>query len=183
MKSNTKNRFVFMGNVAVISSVTLFSALLAHARTPLTPEEIATQNKEHMAVVKQGDDLWHDSSLGTNGLACATCHPDGAAVGPQTFPKYQLDMGQVVTLRDIINWCILIPMQGPPLDVNGPQMKAMEAYAYYMSRGMKLTPGDNSKQYSPVKVNSGLGYPTLDNDGWKGDGFKKNNPKYDPPVK
>lgn len=184
MKSNIKNRLTaVIGNAALITSIAVFSSGLAQARTPLTPDEVKVENQELIDIVHQGDNLWHDGSLGTNGLACGNCHPDGAAIGPQTFPKYQLDMARVVPLREMINWCITVPLAGKPLDVNSPQMLAMEAYAYYMSRGMKLDPGDNSKQMSPVKVKSGLGYPTLENDGWNHEGFKKNNKVYSPSVK
>ena len=165
MKSNM---MTVVGGFAIAA---LLTAGAAQARTPETAAEKASHDKMHIEVVKMGDDLWHGGAPQTNGLACGNCHPDGAAIGPQTFPKYQLDMGAVVPLRDMINWCIAIPLAGEMLDPNGDKMKAMEAYAYYMSRGMALNPGDNSKQYSPVKVESGLGYPTLNNNGWKGEGY------------
>ena len=38
-------------------------------------------------------------------------------------------------MRDMINWCITVVQGGKALDVNGPDMIAMEAYAFYMYRG------------------------------------------------
>lgn len=176
MKSNM---MTVVGGFAVAA---LLTAGVAQARTPVTAAEKAAQDKALIEVVHHGDDMWHGGAPQTNGLACGNCHPDGAAIGPQTFPKYQLDMGAVVPLRDMINWCIQVPLAGQALDPNGDDMKAMEAYAYYMSRGMPLMPGDNSHQYPPVRVNSGLGYPTADNDGWNHEGFNKNNPQVKRPA-
>lgn len=173
MKSNM---MTVVGGFAVAA---LLTAGAAQARTPVTAAEKATHDKMHLEVVKKGDDLWHGGAPQTNGLACGNCHPDAAAIGPQTFPKYQLDIGAVVPLRDIINWCIAIPLAGEMLDPNGDDMKAMEAYAYYMSRGMPLVPGDNSKQYAPVKVESGVGYPNLKGNGAKDNDYTgKGNPNY-----
>ncbi len=175
MKSNM---MTVVGGFAVAA---LLTAGVTQARPFVTAAEKAAQDKALIEVVHHGDDMWHGGAPQTNGLACGNCHPDGAAIGPQTFPKYQLDMGAVVTLRDMINWCIAVPLAGQMLDPNGDDMKSMEAYAFYMSRGMPINPGDNSKQYAPVKVESGLGYPGLNNDGWKGEGYKgKGNPDHHP---
>jgi thiosulfate dehydrogenase len=50
--------------------------------------------------------------MSSNGLACGNCHPDAAASNPQTFPKFQADLGRVIALRDMINWCITTPQAG-----------------------------------------------------------------------
>ena len=55
-----------------------------------------------MVAVAKGDALWHDSKLGTNGLACGNYHPDGSASNPHTFPNFQSNLGKGVTLRDMI---------------------------------------------------------------------------------
>ncbi len=168
-----------IGNVALIASVALFAAGLAHARAPVTAAEAAAHNKEHMAVVAHGDAMWHGGAPKSNGLACGNCHPDGSAIGPQTWPKFSLDLGKVANLRDMINWCVMVPQAGTAMDLNGPDMLAMEAYAYYMSRGMALNPGDNSKQMMAVKVKGGAGYPLLTNT-TEFDGMK--NPIYNPKI-
>jgi thiosulfate dehydrogenase len=93
------------------------------------------------------------------------CHPDAAGSNPQTFPKFQADLGRVIPIRDMINWCIQVPQAGTALDVNGEDMVAMEAYAVYMYRGQKLDPGLETRQTPPNVVKSGRGYP------WKGSGI------------
>lgn len=132
---------------------------IAHAKTPFTKSDITTQTNMLMAAVKKGDDLWHNPKLGTNGLACGNCHPDGAASNPHTWPKYQTNLGKVGTLREMINWCIAVPMSGKPLALDSDDMIAMEAYAYYTHRGVALAPAKD-EQHGAVPVKSGPGYPT-----------------------
>ncbi len=131
----------------------------SEAKSPFDEEELNLMNEELIELVKKGDELWHSPSLGTNGLTCANCHPDAANANPHTFPKYQSNIGKVATLREMINWCIQIPLKGKTLPEDSEEMKALEAYAIYMYRGFKLNPGDNKKAYPPVKVDSGPGYP------------------------
>ncbi len=168
-----------IGNAALIASVTLFAAGLAHARAPTTAADLKVQNAEYMATVKKGDDLWHGGAPKSNGLACGNCHPDGSAVGPQTWPKYSLDLGKVAVMRDMINWCVMVVQAGPSMDVTGADMLAMETYATYMSRGMALDPNNNTRQMMAVKVKGGAGYPELHNT-TEFDGMK--NPIYNPKV-
>ncbi|WP_461829036.1 c-type cytochrome [Aquifex sp.] len=135
----------------------LFNA--SEARPPFTEEDLKLMHEELMSLVKKGDELFHSPKLGTNGLTCANCHPDAAFTNPNTFPKFQPNIGEVATLRDMINWCIKIPLEGKMLPHDSEEMKALEAYIYYMHRGYELKPGDNTAPVPPVRVESGPGYP------------------------
>lgn len=159
MKLNTKN--VVMGLITPVALLGLLAFNPALAREPFTKAELADQEQALLAVVDQGRDLWHGSksSMSTNGLACGNCHPDAAASNPNTFPKFQADLGRVIPIRDMINWCIMVPQGGTALDVNDQDMVAMEAYAFYMYRGSKIEPGLATKQTPPVVVKSGPGFP------------------------
>lgn len=160
MKMISNLRFLgVLGMVSVAGVFSLYSYQPAQARTPFSKQVLATQQEALLTVVKKGDDLWHDAKLGTNGLACANCHPDAAAVNPHTFPKFQPNLGKVSALREMVNWCILVPLEGNKLKDDSEEMIALEAYAYYMHRGFKLTPGENALQHPAVKVRSGPGYP------------------------
>lgn len=48
-------------------------------------------------------------------MACAQRHPNAANTHPETYPKFQQQLGKVIALRDRINWCILSPLEGKPL--------------------------------------------------------------------
>jgi thiosulfate dehydrogenase len=106
-----------------------------------TKEDLERWEKEYMSVVKKGRELWVSPDLSTNGVACAQCHPNAADTHPETYPKFQQQLGRVVALRDMINWCILNPLEGEPLALDDPQMVAMEAYVTYERRGVSLAPG------------------------------------------
>lgn len=159
MKLNTKNALMGLITPAALLGLLAFNPALA--REPFTKAELADQEKALLAQVDLGRDLWHGSkpSMTSNGLACGNCHPDAAASNPNTFPKFQANLGKVIPLRDMINWCIMAPQGGQALDVNGPDMVAMEAYAMYMYRGIKIEPGLATRQTPPVVVKSGPGFP------------------------
>ena len=97
--------------------------------------------EEFMSVVKQGRELWVSPDLGTNGVACAQCHPNAANTHPETYPKFQQQLGKVIALREMINWCLQQPLEGKPLKLDDPKMVAIEAYVTYERRGVALAPG------------------------------------------
>jgi thiosulfate dehydrogenase len=106
-----------------------------------TKEDLERWEGEYMTVVEQGRALWVSAELGTNGVACAQCHPNGANTHPETYPKFQQQLGRVVALRDMINWCLLNPLEGVAMELDDPRMVAIEAYLAYERRGVELAPG------------------------------------------
>ena len=154
----SKRKHIF-GMAAAISLIGVWTiAGVTQAKEPLNAAVADDQNSLLLQVVAKGDALWHDGNLGTNGLACGNCHPDGAASNPHTWPKFQTNLGKVGTLREMINWCIAVPMQGKPLALDSADMIAMEAYAAYTHRGIAIAPGKD-EQHGAVPVASGPGYP------------------------
>jgi thiosulfate dehydrogenase len=79
--------------------------------------------------------------LSNTGMACAMCHPYSSDTHPHEFPKFQEQMNEFATLRDMINWCIEKPNEGEKIDLNGQAMKALEAYIHWSNRGSKLDAG------------------------------------------
>jgi len=106
-----------------------------------TTEDQERWQGEFMSVVKEGRALWTSGELGTNGVACAQCHPNAANTHPETYPKFQQQLGRVVPLRDMINWCLQHPLEGQALALDDPKMIALESYITYERRGVKLAPG------------------------------------------
>jgi len=106
-----------------------------------TKQDLERWEKEYMTVVQKGRELWTSPKLGTNGVACAQCHPNAANTHPETYPKFQKQLGRVATLREMINWCLQQPLQGKPLTLDDPQMVAIEAYVAYERRGVPMAPG------------------------------------------
>lgn len=95
------------------------------------------------AFVAEGKEIFHNAELlgGTIAVSCDMCHPDAANTHPETYPKYQVQMGRVALLRDMINWCIENPVRGKPLHDDDPKLKAIEGYILARRRGKVLEYG------------------------------------------
>jgi thiosulfate dehydrogenase len=106
-----------------------------------TKEDLKRWEKEYMAVVKKGDELFHSSKLGNNTVSCGQCHPNASNTHPETYPKFQQQIGKVVSLMEMVNWCLQHPLEGKPLAADDPKMTALQAYITYERRGVKLAPG------------------------------------------
>ena len=128
--------------VAVISIALTGIVLGTGARADeFTKEDMERWEKEYQTIVQMGRDLWTSPELGTNGVACAQCHPNAANTHPETYPKFQQQLGRVIAVRDMINWCIQQPLEGEPLKLDDPKMVAIEAYIAWERRGVAMAPG------------------------------------------
>ena len=52
-----------------------------------TKEDLERWEKEYMSVVEKGRALWVSGELGTNGVACAQCHPNAANTTRRRIPN------------------------------------------------------------------------------------------------
>jgi thiosulfate dehydrogenase len=114
---------------------------LAHGRVQHSAREQAIWKAELDKLVAEGDRLFHSDEIGTNGVACAMCHPDASNTHPETYPKFQTQLKKVALLRDMTNWCIENPLEGKPLPGDDPRMKALEAYMLSKRAGVALAAG------------------------------------------
>jgi thiosulfate dehydrogenase len=114
---------------------------LTHGKAVHTAREEAIWKAELDKLVKEGDRLFHSDELGTNGIACAMCHPHASNTHPETYPKFQTQLKKVALLRDMVNWCILNPLEGAELVENDARMKALEAYMLQARTGTPLAVG------------------------------------------
>jgi cytochrome c len=131
----------FAGALLAASALALVAGGVANRADEFTEEDLNRWQDEYMSVVQTGRELWTSPELGTNGVACAQCHPNAANTHPETYPKFQQQLGRVAALRDMINWCIQQPLEGEPLALDDPRLVAMEAYATWERRGVPLAPG------------------------------------------
>jgi cytochrome c len=94
-------------------------------------------------LVAEGKRIFHDDKAlgGTNAVSCDMCHPDGSNTHPETYPKFQVQLGRVALLRDMINWCIENPVRGKPFADDDPRLKALEAYIFAQRKGVALDYG------------------------------------------
>jgi thiosulfate dehydrogenase len=94
-------------------------------------------------LVAEGKRIFHDAKAlgGTNAISCDMCHPDASNTHPETYPKFQVQLGRVALLRDMINWCVENPVRGKPFADDDPRLKALEAYILAQRKGAALEYG------------------------------------------
>ena len=106
-----------------------------------TRQDLKLWQNEYMAAVKEGRKVFTDGKLGSNGIVCAQCHPNGANTHPETYPKFQKQLGKVAQMWEMVNWCIRNPLEGKNLAADDPRMNAILSYIAFERRGVKLAPG------------------------------------------
>jgi thiosulfate dehydrogenase len=114
---------------------------LVHGKAVHTQRDQAIWKAEVDKLVKEGDRLFHSDEIGTNGVACAMCHPNASNTHPETYPKFQTQLKKAALLRDMVNWCIENPLEGKPLAADDPKLRALEAYILAQRPGVALAPG------------------------------------------
>ncbi|HLA75754.1 MAG TPA: cytochrome C [Gammaproteobacteria bacterium] len=105
-----------------------------------TDADLKKYQDEYMASVTRGDDLSHGGIKGNN-VACAQCHPNGANMHPETYPKFQKQLGKVSQFYEMVNWCIENLLEGKAMAADSADMIDVVAYNTHERRGVPLAPG------------------------------------------
>ena len=108
-----------------------------------TKDDLLTWQRETEKFAAEGSKIFHsgDELGSTAAVSCDMCHPHAANTHPETYPKFQVQLGRVVLLRDMINWCIENPVRGKKLDPDGAKMRALEAYIMAQRKGVPMDYG------------------------------------------
>jgi len=114
-----------------------------HVYGNYTERDILTWARETEKLVAEGSRIFHDGdALGsTVAVSCDMCHPHAANTHPETYPKFQTQLGRTVLLRDMINWCIENPVRGDKLEPDSPEMRALEGYIMAQRKGVEMNYG------------------------------------------
>ena len=109
----------------------------------VTERDLLVWAREAEKFALEGSRIFHSGDLlgSTVGVSCDMCHPHAANTHPETYPKFQAQLGRAVLLRDMINWCIENPVRGKRLQADDPKMRAMEAYILAQRKGTPLNYG------------------------------------------
>lgn len=134
-----KGKQVFLAAPFVLACAG-FAAAAAQA-DQFAAEDLDRWQMEYEVVVDEGDKLFHGGLGNRNTVSCDQCHPNGANTHPETYPKFQQQLGRVVALWEMINWCIENPLEDAPLAADDPRLIALQAYITAERRGTELAPG------------------------------------------
>ena len=109
----------------------------------VTSRDVSLWKAETERVALAGSQVFHSSDelASTIGVSCDMCHPHASNTHPETYPKYQAQLGRVALLRDMINWCIEHPVRGKALAADDPKMRALESYILAQRKGKTLDYG------------------------------------------
>lgn len=134
---------IFLALLVTIGFSGFFSeALLADE---FTKKDVERWQQEFESSAQYGRQLWENSAanfkLGSNEVACAQCHPNGANTHPETYPKFQKQIGKVIYINEMVNWCIKNPLEGKPLALDSKEMTAILSYMYKERSGVEFLPG------------------------------------------
>jgi cytochrome c len=108
-----------------------------------TDRDLLTWSRETEKFAVEGSRIFHNADLlgSTVAVSCDMCHPHAANTHPETYPKFQVQLGRVALLRDMINWCIENPVRGAKLEPDGAKMRALEAYILAQRKGAVMNYG------------------------------------------
>jgi hypothetical protein len=114
-----------------------------HIYSRITEQHVREWERELLALVAEGSRIFHSAdAMGSQiAVSCDMCHPDAANTHPETYPKFQTQLGRVALLRDMINWCIEHPVRGRLLAADSAEMRALEAYILAQRTGETLAYG------------------------------------------
>lgn len=126
---------------AILCAGTLTLAQPAAQADEFTEEDLKRWEDQFMTVVKRGEKLFHGGLESKNTVSCDQCHPNASNTHPETYPKFQQQLGKVAVLSEMINWCIENPLETEPLALDDPRMTALQAYITWERRDVKLAPG------------------------------------------
>lgn len=114
--------------------------------TPVCSDEFTNADlerwqAEYMSAVDKGDKLFHGGLNSRNTVSCDQCHPNASNIHPETYPKFQQQLGKVAVLGEMVNWCIMNPLESDALALDDPDLVDLQAYIHYERRGVSLAPG------------------------------------------
>ncbi|MFQ5709177.1 MAG: hypothetical protein ACE5HO_17105 [bacterium] len=163
-KPLTKEQKMMMKNMAMKNMDKFMAGGMKEMMQKLPKHMMMTQKE----TIKYGEQLFNDKkALGTNGQACASCHPGGGTTGGEaetpmasevtgkayklpipslvgaaaTFPKYKVPNDAVITVGDMANNCIQMFMAAQPLDLKSKEGRALVAYVTSLSNEDKVEVG------------------------------------------
>lgn len=125
----------------LIGGALVLAAAVPGGADEFAAADIARWQAEYMSVVQSGERLFHGGLENKNTVSCDQCHPNAANTHPETYPKFQKQLGKVATLFEMINWCIRNPLESDALAADDPRMIALQAYITHERRGVALDPG------------------------------------------
>ena len=144
-----------MKKATVLIMLTLFLALVVYACAQKEEAEkmkAADPAAELAKSVANGKKLFNDTSLGTSGMTCNSCHMEGGTkegkMGETVipawdnlaakYPKYFKMAERVYTLDQVVQFCIVNPLKGKALAWDDQKLTDLTAYCASVKKAPKM---------------------------------------------
>ncbi len=109
------------------------------------------------ALVEEGARLWNDASIGGSGLSCQSCHMNNANLNAsfaQSYPHgvampYQQAGVKEVHADEMVQFCMVVPMQSDPLPWDSRQLAALTAYTLSLQEDFEAPCGPAARGCGP----------------------------------
>ena len=144
-----------MKKMTALIIIVLFLGLviIAYAQKE-EPKKMAAADPaaELVKSVANGKKLFNDTTLGTSGLTCNSCHMEGGTkegkmgetVIPawdnlaMKYPKYFMMAKRVMTLDQVVQFCIVNPLKGKALAWDDQKLTDLTAYCASVKKAPKM---------------------------------------------
>jgi len=93
----------------------------------LAPLSLLALSLPALAERSAGEELFHSTTLGTNGKSCHSCHADGNGLK-------ELNDYDSTVLQGLINICIEDALKGKPLADDATELRDIEIYIRQFSK-------------------------------------------------
>ena len=100
------------------------------------PRGTTLSGSSRSKLLRNGERLWNDKSLSTNGLSCASCHQGNKMFQPTFAEPYPHKVAmpaamagkKTIALDEMVQICLVVPMAGKPLPWPSHELAALTAY-------------------------------------------------------
>jgi cytochrome c len=135
-------KLVLLAVVVLVAAMVFVACAQEEKKPEKEPEKQPDPAAELNASIERGKALFMDPKLGTSGQTCNTCHMEGGTVAGTmgdmdlkafdalntAYPKYWMMAKKVMTLDQVVNWCIVTPLKGEPLAWDDIRLTDLVAY-------------------------------------------------------
>ena len=91
------------------------------------------------AALERGRQIYLDENLGTNGLSCNSCHPNGAETRAEAYPRYKHVLGTMATISMTHNFAVVNENRGKKWELGSKDANALTLYVTFLANGKKMT--------------------------------------------
>jgi len=102
----------------------------------IRPEGTTPFQADRAELVTEGEALWKDPNLGKAGVACQSCHVNGAQFKDSFKQPYPHRVGMArsksglesIDAEQMVQFCMVVPMKSEPLAWDSRELAALTAY-------------------------------------------------------